>query len=411
MDAPLSVPQTTSGAPAQDARTQLRREISAASEWAYFDHAAVSPIPRCSADAMRHFLEQAETSGDFCWPQWSATASHLRILASDLIHCESEEIALVPNTTFGINVVANAYPWSSCKNPNVVVLENEFPSNLLPWWELQKRGVEIRMVSVDPTGIVDLDRLREAIDASTRIVSVSWVGYASGYRLDLEKICAIAKSKGAKVFLDAIQGLGVFPCDVSNLPIDYLAADGHKWMLGPEGAGILYIRKDELEVLEPMMLGWNSLASAHLFRSEDRKLKRDASRYEGGSANHVGQIGMEASLRLLLELGANQTKSPVATAVLENAAVIEESLRRSGATIYRDCRLAQQKGSLLSGIISFSFPDWDPLTLRQALIRHKVMLSVRHGRLRIATHAYNDTSDIERLSHTIDHFKKRGLHE
>jgi selenocysteine lyase/cysteine desulfurase len=254
---------------------------------------------------------------------------------------------------------------------------------------------------VNPSGIVSLDQLAERIDRATRIVSLSWVGYASGYRIDLEKVCEIVHSRGAELFLDAIQGLGVFPCDVSRLPIDYLAADGHKWLLGPEGAGILYIRRDRNSKLENRMVGWNSVQGAHRFENAQVRFKSDASRFEGGSANHLGIVCLEASMRLLLELGANQPENGIAGAVLENADQIEEMLRRMGAMVYRDRERAHRESTHLSGIVSFEIPGQDPQAVRNELIRHKVVASVRHGRLRVATHAYNDANDIDRLAQAL----------
>ncbi|AMV34109.1 Cysteine desulfurase [Pirellula sp. SH-Sr6A] len=379
-------------------------------EWAYFDHAAVAPLPSMAADAGRVFLNQAEKSGDCCWPEWSAIATRLRGNAASLLHCEVEEIALVPNTTFAINLIASAFPWFSSRassprteaaRPNVVVIENEFSSNLLPWLELARSGVEVRVVPVDPSGIVSLDRLAERIDSATRLVSISWVGYSSGYRIDLPKVCELVHCRGAELFLDAIQGLGVFSCDVSQLPIDYLAADGHKWLLGPEGAGLLYIRRERLAKLENRMVGWNSVQGAHRFQNAEVQFKSDASRFEGGSANHLGIVCLDASLRLLLDLGVHLPCSGVATAVLENADLIEESLRSLGAIVYRDKEAAQRSATHCSGIISFEIEGKDPQSIRNALIRNKVVTSVRHGRLRVATHAYNNADDVQRLCDAI----------
>ena len=156
----------------------------------------------------------------------------VRRLGAQLVGADPTEIALVRNTTEGITLVAEGYRWRP--GDNVVTLDNEFPSNLYPWMNLAERGVETRRVVTD-NGRVDLDRIRDACDARTRIVSVSWVGYASGWRSNLDDLAEVAHRRGALLFVDAIQGLGVFPLDVSQTPLDFLAADGHKWLLGPEG--------------------------------------------------------------------------------------------------------------------------------------------------------------------------------
>lgn len=382
----------------------MRSQIPTARSWAYFDHAAVSPLPQPSADAMRQFLCEAESDGDYCWPKWATAAQRLRFAASRLLHCEASEIALIPNTTFGINLVAHGLRWETGRGtpPNVVVLENEFSSNLLPWNTLSEQGIEVRHVPVASHGVVDLNQIRKCIDDHTQLVTASWVGYLSGYRIDLAKLCDMVHELGAKLFIDAIQGLGVFPCNLSELPIDFLAADGHKWMMGPEGAGILFIREKNLELLKPLMAGWGSVEGAHTFSTQAMSLKKNASRFEGGSANHVGQIGLERSVQLLLDLGCHigttyDGNSLLGESVVEMANILEEQLRTIGATVYRDHKAAEQLGSRLTGIVCFEMPGRDPSEIRNRLIRDKVMLSVRHGRLRAAVHAYNEVQDIERL--------------
>ena len=217
----------------------FRQQMPVAQRWAYFDHAAVAPLPERTRAAVTRWVDLAATEGDTVWPSWSNRVEQCRGLAARLIHAEPAEIALVHSTTEGITLVAEGYPWQP--GDNVVTLDNEFPSNQYPWLNLASRGVETRRVpAVD--GRVDLDRLADACDARTRIVTVSWVGYASGYRVDLDQVAELAHRKGALLFVDAIQGLGVFPLDVQKTPIDFLAADGHKWLLGPEGAGLFYLR-------------------------------------------------------------------------------------------------------------------------------------------------------------------------
>lgn len=387
--------------PEIDVCDSLRKWMPVSERFAYFDHAAVGPISLPAAEAMRKWVDQSLLQGDVCWPEWSAAASELRSSAARLISCKPLEIALIPNTTFGINVVAHGYRWgTSSRRESVVVLENEFSSNLLPWLALEKRGVEVRRVPVGESGAVSLDNIGKAIDSTTRIVAVSWVGYYSGFRMDLARLCELVHQAGAQLFVDAIQGLGVFSINLEEIPIDYLAADGHKWMLGPEGAGILFVRASNLDRLEPLMQGWGSLQMASQFRTDQMQLKNDASRFEGGSANHVGIIGLSESLRLLLSLGCNLGVNPVASSVLKNAASIEEGLQSAGAKVFR-ARSASDSDSELSGILTFSVPGADPNVVRRHLLTQEIVVSVRHGRLRAATHAYNNADDISRLVSTV----------
>ncbi|MEI8212573.1 MAG: aminotransferase class V-fold PLP-dependent enzyme [Planctomycetota bacterium] len=377
-------------------RENFRSQMPVANAWAYFDHAAVGPLPFRSSQAIQQWAQAACEDGDVRWPEWAAAATQLRSLACQLFHGSRDEVALIPNTTFGVNIVAHCFPWKT--GDSVVLLENEFPSNMLPWLDLVERGVEVRKVPTAPDGSVSLDRIRATMDQSTRLVSISWVGYSTGYRVDLAKVCTMVHEAGAKLFVDAIQGLGVFSLNTQEIPIDFAAADGHKWMLGPEGAGLLYIRRSNLESLRPMMTGWGSIESSHEFKSDGAIIKKNASRYEGGSANHVGQIGFSESLQLLLELGCHEDDNNVARAILENADHVREELQRSGAKLtYPRPPQADSIHGHGSGIVSFDVPDHDPLLLRKRLMSAGVVLSVRHHHLRVATHAYNDSSDIERL--------------
>ena len=386
--------------PKTSVKDAFREVMPVSDKYAYFDHAAVGPIPLPAAEAIRRWTDQSLLHGDVCWPEWSGAAGQLRNSTARLLNCQPNEIALVPNTTFGINMIAQGYQWSAQRTESVVVLSNEFSSNLLPWLALEKRGVEIRRVPVDDSGVVSLDAIRNAIDATTRLVAVSWVGYFSGYRMDLAKLCELVHESGAQLFVDAIQGLGVFTLNTQEIPIDYLAADGHKWMLGPEGAGLLFIRQKNLERLEPLMQGWGSLQMAGNFRTDNMVLKDDASRYEGGSANHVGQVGFGTSLDLLLKLGCNLADNPISTAVLDNAMSVQEKLKSIGANVFR-AQSSMRADSELSGILTFEVPGVESNAIRSQLLREEIVVSVRHGRVRVATHAYNNAEDIQRLVETI----------
>ena len=386
--------------PKTSVKDAFRELMPVSDRYAYFDHAAVGPIPRPAAEAIRRWTDQSLLQGDVCWPEWSSAAGRLRNSTARLLSCQPNEIALIPNTTFGINMIAQGYRWGAPRTESIVVLSNEFSSNLLPWLALEKRGIEIRRVHVDENGVVSLDAIRNAIDASTRLVAVSWVGYFSGYRVNLAKLCELVHESGAQLFVDAIQGLGVFTLNTQEIPIDYLAADGHKWMLGPEGAGLLFIRQKNLERLEPLMQGWGSLQMAGNFRTDNMLLKDNASRYEGGSANHVGQIGFGESLDLLLNLGCNLANNPISAAVLDNALSIQEGLKSIGAKVFRS-QSNMGVDSELSGILTFEVPGVDPNAIRSRLLGEEIVVSVRHGRVRVATHAYNNAEDIQRLVETI----------
>jgi len=356
---------------------------------AYFDHAAVAPLPAPTRDSLRSWLNQAADEGDLAWGQWSRRIETVRQTAAQLIHAEPAEIALVPNTTSGIGLVAEGLPWQS--GDNVITLDNEFPSNQYPWMNLATRGVELRRVPA-PRGVVDLNRLESACDQRTRIVTLSWVGYATGWRIDPTQVAELCRRRGCLFFLDAIQGLGVFPLDVRTSGIDFLAADGHKWLLGPEGAGILFIRHEHLAQLRPMMVGWNSVVQGNDYSRVELNLRDTAARYEGGSQNMIGFHGLGASLDLLTSLGAGPHASPIAEQVLALTDFAAGELAALGATL-----LAPRSGEHRSGIVTFSFAGRDPQVIRRRLETAGIVVRCRGGGVRLSPHGYNTREEIERM--------------
>jgi cysteine desulfurase / selenocysteine lyase len=366
----------------------FRSQMPIAERYVYLDHAAVSPLSRPALEAMQTFVSQATTEGDTCWPTWARGLETGRSYAAELIDCLPSEIAMIPNTTYGINIVAHGWRWRP--GENVVVAANEFPSNLLPWRLLQERGVEVRCIEGKEDELID--RLIAAVDQKTRITTLSWVHYLSGYRADLARVGEEVHRRGSLFMVDAIQGLGAFPLSVRSLPIDFLAADGHKWMLGPEGAGLLYIRQEHLDSLQPIMAGWGSVAASHRFDPNQTELKSTAARFEGGSANMVGQLGLAASLRMLLDLGCQKTESRLSQAILDQTKYLVEKLQSIKAITTRHSQPSRQ-----SGIVAFTLPDHDSSLVRERLLKRNIVVSVRHGHLRTAVHAYNTHRDIDFL--------------
>jgi cysteine desulfurase / selenocysteine lyase len=367
----------------------FRHLMPIASHWAYLDHAAVSPLPQPTADAISAWLQQAANDGDTCWQQWSAAVENTRRLAAELINAQPQEIALVPNTTFGLNVVARGFPWQL--GDNVVVPGNEFPSNLYAWMSLADIGVQTRQVPVEE-GRLDIQRLIDACDKRTRLIAVSWVGYASGWRIDVAELCRAAHERNVLVMLDAIQGLGVFPLDVAETGVDFLAADGHKWLLGPEGAGIFYLRREHLPLLKSVQSGWNSVVGRHDFSHIEWKPREEAARFEGGTQNMVGCIGLGSSLEMLRSFGVSASASPVAEAILKLAAEARTMLSARGVEW-----ISPSVSGHDSGILTFRVPGRDPHELRKRCLASGVALSVRGGGIRISLHGYNNRDDLERL--------------
>jgi cysteine desulfurase/selenocysteine lyase len=382
-----------------ETRAKLRAQMPVAERLAYFDHAAMSPLPRPTADAFEKWLKEAVEIGGPVWGDWVRRVERMRAAAARMIGAHSDEIALVENTTAGISLVAEGLDWKA--GDNVVTLADEFPSNIYPWMNLGSRGVETRRVPTDISGRLDLEKLAAACDERTRIVTVSWIGFATGYRQDVAKIVEIAHQRGAFMFLDAIQGLGVFPLDVNKLGIDFMAADGHKWLLGPEGAGIAYIRRENLNRLRPIGPGWHSVAPGQDYTHIELNLRNAAARYEGGSQNNAGFLAFGASLELLSELGIGN----IAASVIDITDKACERLAKIGAKVVSDRRMDHRGGEQRSGIVSFELPGRDPMALKKHAKDQDVIFGCRAGRLRISPHAYNNEADLDRLIEALNSFK------
>lgn len=375
--------------------TWWREQMPVTSKWAYFDHAAVAPLSTPAAESMRQFIDTASREGDVRWLDWSSQVETLRSLTAELIHCRADEVTLIPNTTTGINLVAGGYPWQA--GDNVILPEGEFPSNRFPWLNLASRGVQTKTVP-RRDGRVEVDDLIAAIDENTKIISVSWVGFASGFRVDLERLVREAHARGVLVFLDAIQGMGMYPLDLRECDVDFLAADGHKWMLGPEGAGVAVIRRRHLETLRCENVGWASVRNAHLFSGDAFELRDDAARFETGSTNMSGMMAFAASLRMFVQVQRQHGPAAISERALERAARLRELITQSGGKLLFDPTPPAIHGS---AIVTFDVPGESPADFRSRALENAVVLSCRGGGVRASVHVYNDDSDLQRLADLI----------
>jgi len=365
--------------------TSLREQFPVTRRWAFFDHAAVAPLSGPAQRAVIEWAADMADNGDVHEPLWFRRVNEVRGLAGRLLNADALDVAFVKNTSEGVGIVAEGFPWRP--GDNVVTAAEEYPSNLYPWLNLHDRGVEVRRVpSRGPR--VDLGDLRAAIDGRTRLVSLSFVEYASGFRNDLDAVGALCRERGISFFVDAIQGLGVLPLDVGRTPVDFLSADGHKWLLGSEGAGLFYVRRDLVEMLRPVSVGWNSVAGAWDFATIDLRLKPHAGRWENGTLNVGGIAALGASLGLLLELGI----PAVSERVLELTDYLCERALAAGVEVFSS-RLPSDR----SGIVSLVVPGAD---VREVVRRCRVagvVVSQRAGRLRVSPHCYNTHEEVDRL--------------
>jgi cysteine desulfurase / selenocysteine lyase len=373
---------------------KFRSQMPIAGRWAYFDHAAISPLPAPTRDAIAQWLDEAAVEGGAAWPRWDHRLNEVHSIAAAMIGASPEEIGLARSTTDGVTIVAEGYPWR--EGDNVVLPTDEFPTNQYPWLNLESRGVEVRRIQMERH--IDLDRLEAACDQRTRLVAMSWVGFLSGWRSDLAAAAEMVHRRGALLFVDAIQGLGVFPLDVAKTGIDFFASGGQKWLMGPEGTGLVYIRREHLPRLRPLGVGWNSVVQRGDYTRIELNLKHAASRYEGGGPNSVGFIGLAASLELLGQLGA----AAIGERILEINELCAGRLQSIGARIISP-RSPRER---LSGILTFELPACDQLALRKHCYSKNVVLAYRAGRLRISPHAYVNGEDIDWLISALEDGKK-----
>ncbi|MBV8475562.1 MAG: aminotransferase class V-fold PLP-dependent enzyme [Acidobacteria bacterium] len=371
--------------PAKPLYARYREEFPITRELIYLNHAAVSPLCRPAAEAMKHLADDCCSYGSLHYDAWMETYAGLRRAAAKLINASADEIAIVKNTSEGINTVALGFPWKP--GDRVVAFKEEFPANYYPWLRLEARGVQLSWLSIyDP-----LEKVVEAVDGA-RLLAISYVNYLSGYRVDLPAIGELCREHGCFFFVDAIQGLGAFPLDVETCHIDALAADGHKWMLGPEGNAILYVRRKWLDAIEPVEFGWSNPANYADYGSRDMTLRPDAGRYECGTLNTAGCFGLKAAIEFLLDIGIEN----IATTIDALANQLETGVRENGYEV-----MVERTRQTGSGIVSFRHPSTDGRVIVSELKRHRILAASRQGWIRTSPHFYLSLDDINQVLQTL----------
>ena len=363
----------------------IRNDMPVVKQYSFMDHAAVAPLSGRAGTAMRRFLEEAENHG-YARGGLYPESKRVRKLASKLVNCHPEELTFVKNTSEGMCHVANGLQFS--RGDNIVSTASEFPANVYPWMNLQQSGVHFKMVPEDG-GRIPLERIVEAIDSRTRLVTVSAVQYASGFRTDLAALGNACQERGVLFFVDAIQALGCLPIDVKAMKIDFLSADGHKWLLGPEGAGIFYCRQELFGLVRPTGVGWLSVKDAQDFDHFNLEFRDDARRFDGGSYNLAGIWGLGASLEWLLELEIDKIWNRVRMLTDRLA----EGVREKGYRV-----VSSRNPGESSGIVAFVSDTHAHSRLVSHLRQeHRTVIAARRGRLRVSPHFYNTEREIEKL--------------
>lgn len=358
-----------------------RDQFPVTREVVYLNHAGVAPLSKGAAEAMKGLAEDAWRFGSCHYGEWLETYEGLRVAAARLIGAHRDEIAQVKNTSEGIATVAMGVDWRT--EDKVVAFEEEFPANFFPWKLLEAKGVRVEWLSVNDS----LDRI-DAACRGARLLAISFVQYLSGYRAPLEAIGEICHRHGCLFVVDAIQGLGAFPLDVRKARIHALAADGHKWLLGPEGCGILYVQKDVQDLITPAEFGWTNVAHYADYASRDMTLRPDAGRYECGTLNTIGCYGLRAAIEFLLSVGVERI-GPAVQALGDQVA--------AGATAKGYEVLGTRTPASGAGIVSFRKAGLDARWVVSRLKAQGFIAAPRQGWIRVSPHFYISPEDIARL--------------
>ncbi|QDU62768.1 Cysteine desulfurase [Planctomycetes bacterium Pan216] len=362
-----------------------RDEFPVTKKMAYFNHAAVAPLSKRALERVHAWANDMAEHGDLHEGDWWVEIEEMRARAARLLHAEKEEIAILKNTSEGIGFVAEGFPWK--KGDNVVIAQGEYPANVYPWMHLQSRGVAVKTVP-ERDARIPFEEIEAAIDERTRLLSISFIQFATGFRSDLAALGRLCRDRGIDFCVDAIQGLGVFDIDMRELGIDYLTADGHKWLVSPEGAAIFAIAKDNIPKIRPVSIGWKSVVDFLNYSTIDFRLRDDAARFENGTLNVGGTVALGASLTLFEEVGIETINS----LVKRNTDDLVTMLEAEGATI-----VSSRREGEWSGIVCFQWPDEDARAVVKRCRRQDVIISTRAGRLRASPHFYTNAEDLQRL--------------
>ncbi|MCP5325663.1 MAG: aminotransferase class V-fold PLP-dependent enzyme [Oceanospirillaceae bacterium] len=360
----------------------------------YLNHAAVAPWPQRSYAAIEAFSRENVTFGATHYPQWMKTEQQLRERLKTLLNASSsDEIALQKNTSEALSVIAYGIDWQA--GDEIIISDEEFPSNRIVWESLAQYGVKLLQINLE--GPEPEQNLLNAITGKTRLLAISSVQYASGIALDLSRLGAACKQQNILFCVDAIQSLGVLPMDVDAINADFVVADGHKWLLGPEGLAVFYCRHTRQEQLKLHQYGWHMLADAGNYTTKTWRSAENARRFECGSPNMLAAHALNASLGLLLEVGVD---------------VIEGRVRQLSHYLRKQLQqepdiklLSPQADRFTAGITTFHVEGVNQQALYQALMKAEVICANRGGGIRFSPHFYQTEALLDealvRLRHCI----------
>lgn len=355
----------------------------------FLAHAGVCPLPRRASEAIRNYAlnctladQEAIVPNDF--------VQKTRTLAAQMMGAKPEEIALVGPTSLALSYVASGLNWR--RGDNIVIYFDDYPSNVYPWMALSERGVEVRLLNIREYGRIRTMDIIGQVDENTKMVALASNHFVAGYRLDLNAIGKALRDRNILFCVDGIQSLGAFPTRVDY--VDFLAADAHKWLLGPLAAGVFYVRKDLQEKFRPPIYGWHNVRCPNYVAQEQIVYPPDARRYEAGSENFMGFVGLHASMEMLLEIGIEN----IAAELLRKRQLLVPALQNKGYTVMQ----ADAPKEHASSITSFYRDGADLRALHAKLEAVGIITSLRANRtgqqfIRVSPHFYNTDAELNRL--------------
>ncbi len=373
--------------------TTLREKFPVTARYAYLNHAATAPLPDPVRKAMAAYLADRVVWRDS--EPYETLSDELRSALSGLVNATPDEIAFVQNTSEGLNLIAHALPLEP--GDNVIFCDMEFPSNVYPWMNLERHGIEARCIPHDGGGLT-VEALEAHADERTRVVTVSSIEFLTGFKSDLPALGAWCQDHEAYFVVDGIQSVGAVPLDVRACQIDFLSCGGPKWLMAPMGQGFIYCRRELLETLRPPFAGCVSVVGWEEWRDYNLTFLPDANRFELGSPNAVGQVGLLAAVRFLIEVGVEA----IERWTLRLTDLLIEDLQQRGYEIVSNLTPERR-----SAIVSFMVPG-EVEDAFQALAEANVIVSQREQYIRVSPHCYNTAEEIARVGQVLGDVGKRS---
>lgn len=365
---------------------EIRSLFPVTNNYIYFNHAAVAPLPVPVYAAMEQHLRSLREQALVDWPEWGAKVRRVRELCAQLINAKSREIAFAANTSTGLSLVANGFDWQA--GDNIVSADCEFPANVHPWLRISREyGVELRRAQ-ERDGRLETEEILGLIDDRTRVVALSFVEFASGFRNDLATIGRYCRERDVLFVVDAIQGLGALRLDVERDCIDALSADAHKFLLGPDGVALFYVSERARPRIRPTLAGWLSVKDPNDHGNLAQGFAESGKRYEPGSLNSAGVFGLGAAIELMLQVGPERIENYL----LELTGYLCEQLSARGYRL-----VSSRRPGEASAIVCCRHDHYTAEQLYDRLNEQRIITTPRLGRLRISPHFYNTRAEVDQM--------------